>query len=163
MFLIETERYDPTRLVISIKNCNASIDELQNYLKQEHRIICEMTDERHIVFIITLCNTEEELERLYDALLAASDRFGGSSSENDNEFPSFSSQMAMTPKEAHFSPKEEITLSQADGRIAGENIICFPPSIPIAVLGEQITKQTIENIRKFAGRETILAVKQEQA
>lgn len=163
LFLIETERYDPTRIVISIKNCNTTIDRLQDYLKQKHRIVCEMTDERHIVFIITLCNTEKELECLYDALLAASDKFGHSVSNDESEISSFSSHMAMSPKAAHFSQKEEIPLSQAVGRIAGENMICFPPSIPIAVLGEQMTKQTIENIRKFAGRESILAVKQEQA
>lgn len=161
--LIETKRYDPTRIVVSIRHCNVTMDVFREYLKQEHRIVCEMSDEKHIVFIITLCNTEQELHCLYNALHAASNQFGASFPENNREeIPPFLSQMAISPKKAHFAPKEAVPLTSAEGRIAGENILCFPPSIPLTVLGERMTQQTIENIRKFAGRESVLAVKQEQ-
>ncbi len=158
--LVETSIYDPTRIVVSVNGCRPEI--LARYLKEHHKIVCEMTDRTHIVFIITLCNTEQELDALYQGILEGAKRFGTSELCKTVDVLPNVSEMQISPRQAFYSEKEEVSLSEAVGKIAGENLICFPPSVPICVLGERITELTAENIRKFAGRETVLAVKQEK-
>ncbi len=159
--LTETALYDPTRIVISVNGCGA--EDLAAYLKENHKIVCEMTDRSHIVFIVTLCNTKRDLDRLYQGICDGAEKLGRETVNKASDvLLSYNCEMQLSPRKAYFSEKEEIPLSEAVGRIAGENLICFPPSVPICVMGEKMTEQTLENIYQFAGRETVLAVKQEK-
>jgi lysine decarboxylase len=45
----------------------------------------------------------------------------------------------MLPREAFFAPKEAIPANKAVGRIAAEQIIPYPPGIPVIIPGERIT------------------------
>ncbi len=155
--LVETEFYDPTRIVVTLDGCNPEI--LARYLKENYKIVCEMTERSYIVFIVTLHNTKQELDILYHALWKASQLFGSQQSCRAEPILPYRCEMEMSPRQAYLAPKEKIHLSEAVGCVAAENLICFPPSVPICVMGEKMTEATIENIRKFAGRETVLAVK----
>ena len=46
----------------------------------------------------------------------------------------------LSPKEATFAPSEEVLIENSIGRILSQISITCPPAIPIAVLGEVITK-----------------------
>ncbi len=156
--LVETERYDPTRIVISIARCRATMEEFAAYLKKKHRLVCEMTDPMHIVFVVTLCNTIEELESLYEGLKDAAGYFGAQSYK-EQPIASFSSKMIVTPKEARFAEQEEVSISCANGRVAGETIICFPPSVPLTIPGEEICERTIARIRQYTEKNTVWVLK----
>ena len=56
------------------------------------------------------------------------------------EYPAFALRpvRAVPLREAAFSPSEEISVSDAVGRIAAENRIACPPGIPVVTAGEKI-------------------------
>ena len=52
----------------------------------------------------------------------------------------------MNPKNAFFTEKRRVKLTESEGEICGEFLMCYPPGIPILAPGELITKQIIEYV-----------------
>ena len=64
---------------------------------------------------------------------------------------------AVDPRTAFFAPKERIPFERAAGRIAAEQIMFYPPGIPILAPGDQITAAAIAYIRAMqrVGRKVV--------
>lgn len=60
--------------------------------------------------------------------------------------------MAITLREALIAPFEEVALAAAVGRIAAATVAFYPPGIPLAVPGEEITAEIIEYIQKMSSQ-----------
>ncbi len=66
-------------------------------------------------------------------------------------------KIKMSPREAFFAERESVSVKEAAGRIAAEEITCYPPGIPALVPGDVVTEEVLtylERMRKF-GRRTI--------
>lgn len=61
-------------------------------------------------------------------------------------------RMAITLREALIAPFEEVALAAAVGRIAAATVAFYPPGIPLAVPGEEITAEIIEYIQKMSSQ-----------
>lgn len=55
--------------------------------------------------------------------------------------------MVISPRDAFYSPKKIVALDDAIGEIAGENIMAYPPGIPVVSLGEKITRDVVDYIK----------------
>ncbi|MCR5746397.1 MAG: hypothetical protein K6G03_01700 [Lachnospiraceae bacterium] len=53
----------------------------------------------------------------------------------------------MTIYEAMTGPSEIIDLDKAEGRTAAEQVVLYPPDIPVIIPGETIEKENIRKIR----------------
>lgn len=143
-FRVKTQ--DITRLVIDLYKYNITGGEANHFL-QDHDIFCEFASYRYIVFIISVVDTEENLDRLragIDKLF----EFAGSYGE-----PQFKPE---TPKgaravgfiDAARADSELIPLLDSEGRICAIEAGTFPPCLPIIVRGEIITKSIIDILSK---------------
>ena len=56
---------------------------------------------------------------------------------------------ACTIREAVMAECEEIAVSQAEGRICGAETVSCPPAVPIAVCGEIITQNMIQQFEEY--------------
>ena len=65
---------------------------------------------------------------------------------------------AINPKKVLFMPTEVVNIDSALGRVLGENAVGFPPCVPIATLGEKVTKNVIDCC-KYYSIETIKVIK----
>ncbi|MCW6037807.1 hypothetical protein K4A83_16230, partial [Spirulina subsalsa FACHB-351] len=54
----------------------------------------------------------------------------------------------LTPRQAFFSPKIALPLTQTLGHICGESICCYPPGIPLLMPGEEITAAALTAIEQ---------------
>ena len=52
----------------------------------------------------------------------------------------------MGPNKAFFSDKISLPLTETEGKICGEFVMCYPPGIPILAPGEMITAEIIHYI-----------------
>ena len=52
----------------------------------------------------------------------------------------------MTPREAFFARRRQISITESSGFIAAETISPYPPGIPLIVMGEEITPEILEII-----------------
>ena len=51
------------------------------------------------------------------------------------------------PRDAFYADKKSVSLDQSIGEIAGENVMAYPPGIPIVSPGERITKEVVDYIK----------------
>lgn len=135
---------DNTRLIIMSRINGVK---LSNILRREYFIQVEMADEKSIVIIGNVFNSEEDYIVLYNALKDIEKRFQG---ETDAEEKSCILDYTY---ETHFSiykgyslDKIKVPLEESIGRISGEMIAPYPPGIPILLPGEIITYNKIKCI-----------------
>ena len=56
-------------------------------------------------------------------------------------------QVAVSPQDAFYAPKESLPIEQTAGRVCSEFVMCYPPGIPILAPGERITTEILDYIR----------------
>ena len=79
------------------------------------------------------------------------------------QYPSVSvreNSRKLTIREAVFAPAETIPVTEAAGRICASQTVACPPAIPIAISGEIISSEMIEEFQKF-GIQEVSVVKEE--
>lgn len=142
---------DLTKLTVSVRGLGISGPEAEYILRHTYKIQCELADAYNLLFIISYADTERECEVLYRSLQALSREH-----RSKREFsvalrlPSVPS-LALTPRAAFFADKELVDFASAAGRTAAEQVMFYPPGIPILVPGDTITGECLEYIRTMQG------------
>jgi arginine decarboxylase len=144
-----TYDYDPTKLIISIKDLGLTGYDVEMWLREKYNIEVEMSDIYNILCIITPGDTEKEANILIEALKQLSKEFHHLSGKVAPlvllpDIP----KLALTPRDAFYSKTEVVPLSEAIGRIIAEFVMVYPPGIPIFIPGEIITKDNLSYIQK---------------
>ncbi|MCP8616070.1 aminotransferase class I/II-fold pyridoxal phosphate-dependent enzyme [Salirhabdus salicampi] len=140
--------YDPTKLIISVKQLGITGYDAEVWLREKHNIEVELSDLYNILCIITQGDTEEDINFLIQALkeLAVAfqhhDQITQDITVNVPEIP----LLALSPRDAFYSESESIPLREAAGRISAEFVMVYPPGIPIFMPGEIITEENIHYI-----------------
>lgn len=160
---------DPTKVAISLRSAGFTGIEAEEVLFQRYRIQPEYADSDYLYFFISYAQREKEIEDLITACheLAegrvaanvgpsktaqradhAGDRQGDPSSAGNNRRlgpPPWTDQAPpVSPREAFFSPSEEVTLAKAAHRLAAETVAAYPPGVPLWIPGEMITSEMVE-------------------
>ena len=144
---------EPLKLTVSPKSVGYTGYELADVMRGE-KIECEFADEDYTVMMITPDNTDEDLERVYNALANIERRQPILSAPPAIAKP----ERAMSIREAVLSPSERIPTSCAVGRICASVTVSCPPAIPISIAGEVITEQT-KRLFDYYGTDTVEVVK----
>lgn len=131
-----TEKMDPLRLCVMTSCAGISGYRAAQILEEEYGIVCEMADERNVLFIITVADMIEELKKLQSAIRAL-ERYK-SNLIVERKPCSGLAQVACTPRQAMIAPCKQIPLGDAAGRVAAANLCPYPPGIPVVALGEVI-------------------------
>ncbi|RKQ37351.1 aminotransferase class I/II-fold pyridoxal phosphate-dependent enzyme [Oceanobacillus halophilus] len=144
-----TYRFDPTKLIISIKDLGVTGYDAEVWLREHYNIEVELSDLYNILCIITPGDSQETVDQLIHAL-----------KELEQEKEKFITKkqvhvtipdiplLAILPRDAFYAETEIIPFSDAAGRISAESIMVYPPGIPIFIPGEIITEDNIHYIYK---------------
>lgn len=152
---------DGLRLVADFRRCGMSGHQAAERLQEEYGIYAEMADAHYVVMIITVSHTEEELEPLWQALLALSaEETDGKREEETDALPM--PAMAMSPREGWMMPTEELPLGAAVGRVSGDIVAVCPPGAAILVPGQVLDEATISYMKKNSCADTVRVVKGQQ-
>lgn len=150
--LLETKAaygYDPTKLIISVKDLGLSGYDVEKWLREKYNIEVEMSDLYNILCIITPGDTEKEADILIKALQHLSDEYHSLAEKVHAQvlLPDIP-VLAVTPRDAFYSETELVPFDESDGRIIAEFIMVYPPGIPIFIPGEIITEDNLRYIKK---------------
>jgi arginine decarboxylase len=142
--------YDPTKLIISVKDLGITGFEVEKWLRERHNIEVELSDLYNILCIITAGDTELEGDALITALkeLAEECEHRAEKVEPLQVLLPDIPVLALTPRDAFYSETETIPLEESVGRIIAEFIMVYPPGIPLLIPGEIITKENLFYIQK---------------
>ncbi|MFL6560281.1 MAG: aminotransferase class I/II-fold pyridoxal phosphate-dependent enzyme, partial [Bacillus sp. (in: firmicutes)] len=128
-----TYDYDPTKLIISVKELGLTGYDVEKWLREKHNIEVELSDLYNILCIITLGDTKVEADLLINALKELADECEHRTEKIEPvevllpEIP----VLALTPRDAFYSETEVIPFEESEGRIIAEFIMVYPPGIPI--------------------------------
>jgi arginine decarboxylase len=141
--------YDPTKLIINVKDLDMSGFDVEVWLREKHNIEVELSDLYNILCIITPGDTKLETEFLLNALVELVSENKPANVEKQFvavQVPDIP-VLALTPRDAFYADTEKIPFEESAGRIIAEFVMVYPPGIPIFIPGEIITEENINYIK----------------
>ncbi|MDX8359935.1 aminotransferase class I/II-fold pyridoxal phosphate-dependent enzyme [Cytobacillus sp. IB215316] len=142
--------YDPTKLIISVKNLGITGHDVEVWLRKHYNIEVELSDLYNILCIITPGDTEDDTEILLRALRHLADEFyhqAKSTMPTTVLLPDIP-LLALSPRDAFYAETEIVPFEESAGRISAEFIMVYPPGIPIFIPGEIITNDNLKYVIK---------------
>jgi arginine decarboxylase len=119
-------------------------------------VTVELPSLHHLTLIVSLGNTEADIDRLVRALqiLAEAASWGYQPNAISRVVPPLRVRPQtvpnpLTPRQAFFYPTQIVPIAQAIGQISAELVCPYPPGIPVLVPGEVITGEAIEYLQQI--------------
>jgi len=153
---------DRTKVTVDVTGLGLTGPEAEAWLRHNDtcKIQCELSDARNVLFLVTYADTEETIGKLITALRAlVKERQGRNTAAAGVQALDDSSaaaglpplppvpETAADPRTAFFASKERVTFEKAAGRTAAEQVMFYPPGIPILAPGDRVTEDAIRYIR----------------
>ncbi|MBR6266860.1 MAG: arginine decarboxylase, partial [Selenomonadaceae bacterium] len=141
--------FDPTKLTVSVKGLGITGMEAETLLRHRFKLQCELSDPYNVMFIISMADTDREGERLLEGLkkLALHCEHNGKVSSKASlpplELPAIP-KLILSPREAFWEKTERVPMKASVGRICAEQLVFYPPGVPILCPGEEISPEILE-------------------
>jgi arginine decarboxylase len=138
--------FDTTKLSINTLGLGLAGVEVYDILRDDYDIQVEFGDIGNILAYISVGDSQKNLERLVSALadirrLYKKDRTGMLRVEY------ISPKVVTTPQKAFYADKRSLALEECAGEVCAENVMSYPPGIPILSPGEEVTKEIVDYIK----------------
>ncbi len=145
-------RLDPTKITIDISACGMTVDELRDELFHRFNITVEKSTFNTITLLLTIGTTRSKCSRLYDALRRiARERRAPRRLFRVPVLPPFT-RLHCLPRDAYYTNGELVGLfddqervnTRLVGRVCADQVVPYPPGIPVLVPGQVIDRTVIE-------------------
>jgi len=148
---------DPTKVTIDISGCGYTVEDLQKELFERYNIQVEKSTFNTLTLLLTVGTTRSKVSRLYDALMRIA-RQGRPPRRlvQTPEIPGFT-RLRCLPRDAYycggellpvFDERERIN-HQLAGRICADQIVPYPPGIPVLVPGQLVTPKILDYLGRL--------------
>jgi arginine decarboxylase len=150
-------RLDPTKITVDVSSCGMTVDELQNELYTRFNITVEKSTFNTLTLLLTVGTTRSKCSRLYDALMRiAREKRAPRRLYRSPDLPPFT-HLAYLPRDAYYATGELVPLLDDNdqvnralaGRISCDQIVPYPPGIPVLVPGQRITENIVEYLVRY--------------
>jgi len=150
-------RLDPTKITVDISSCGMTVDELQQELFSRFNITIEKSTFNTITLLLTIGTTRSKCSRLYDALMRiAREKRAPRRLYRTPDLPPFT-ELVYLPRDAYYCGGELVPLldendqpnKQLIGRICNDQVVPYPPGIPVLVPGQLITDNIVEYLIRY--------------
>jgi arginine decarboxylase len=145
--------FDRTRLTVTVTELGLFGFDAHDWVNDHFHVQPEMSTLHNVVFIVSIGNTQRDIDRLVESFAALSQHFQGSRpSRAAMEKMQRLAQLPrpclppqrLSPREAFFAPIQRVPFQEAVGHICAEIISPYPPGIPILVPGEEVTQEAVD-------------------
>jgi len=139
---------DRTRLTVNVSGSGITGFELDEILHEQYSVTAELPTLNNLTFIISLGNTEEDIERLISAfrLRCPFQKDAKTRHQSAAQPTSGTVTSTLSPRQVFYAPTQTLSIDSAAGRICAETICPYPPGIPVLLPGEVITKGAIARL-----------------
>jgi arginine decarboxylase len=145
-------RLDPTKVTVDISGCGYTVDDLQKVLFERFNIQTEKSTFNTLTLLLTIGTTRSKVSRLYDAFMRiAREKRAPRRLVRTPEIPAFT-KLRYLPRDAYycggelvpvFDDKERVNRALA-GRVCADQVVPYPPGIPVLVPGQVVTRDIAE-------------------
>lgn len=160
--LIETEHFDRSKIVLSVKNLKNTDGEVLNgkrfqEMLRSYHLEMEMASGSYVIAMTGPGDTQEGMDRLVQAVMEIDKNIlceELSGNDEDHTIKNISYEMipleqAYSSFEAGRMEGESVKWNEASGRISLEYVYLYPPGIPMIVPGERITSTIVQKMVKY--------------
>lgn len=137
---------DETKLSIYTGRLGMTGFTLERELMTRFGVGLEMADLNNVLALITIGDTKESVDRLINALKTIVSERDISDAKKLIELPEMP-DLIVSPREAYYGTKKNVSLENAAGEISGEMLMAYPPGIPLICPGERITQDIIDYVK----------------
>jgi arginine decarboxylase len=166
--------FDRTRLTVNVAAIGLTGFEADEILHQQLNVTAELPSLQALTFIISLGNTEQDMQHLIQALKTLVDqqadqhladlpiadlrqedktahkyKIQSQISLPPSHPATLISSPAYSPRQAFFSPTETLPIDQVCDRISAELVCPYPPGIPLLFPGDRITSSALDDLRQI--------------
>jgi arginine/lysine/ornithine decarboxylase len=142
--------FDPTKLVIRVTDTGLSGKEFAAELWSRFNVTVEFADPWQLICSITIADTPDRVDRLIAALRAvARDHQGTAMLRADRVelTPPPLPQLILNPRQAVFRSSRPVPLQETRDQVCAEQVIPYPPGIPLLMPGEVISAEMIDYVQ----------------
>ena len=145
--LIETERFDRSKILISTKDCGISGKKLYEILLEEYHLQMEMASMEYVIALTSVGDTKEGFARLLDALK----KIDAEQETISDKGKAFTLPRLRQACKSSDIEEDGIFLAweECEGKVAAEYAYIYPPGIPLIVPGEEINMETICLLKRY--------------
>ncbi len=152
---------DITRLTVDVRNLGITGYQADEILHQKLGVTAELPMLYNLTFIISLGNTQADINKLVEGLRNLVNQNNYSSDQELlEEINSYIKgkiySCAISPREAFFADHKIINLEESIGCISAELICPYPPGIPVLMPGEIIRIEAINYLQKIIAKNAII-------
>ena len=139
------DHIDPTRITVDVSELGLTGFAADEILHDDLGVTAELPTAKTLTFVVTFGNIEEDIE----ALVTALQQLKAQPSPDDlNLFSLPPLAPCISPRQAFFSPKQTLPLSETVGNISAELLCPYPPGIPVLMPGETITIEALNYLQQ---------------
>lgn len=152
---------DPTRLTVTVSELGLTGFAAEEILDAHLGVTCELASLHNLTFIISLGNTQADIEYLVQAFTILAQEYRQPLSHHHiklsqsawHDFEHISNSMLMLPREAFFAHTEALPMENKalSNRICAEIVCPYPPGIPVIMPGEAISVEALEYLQQIKG------------
>jgi arginine decarboxylase len=146
---------DKTRLTVTVSGLGLTGFEAEEIL-DELGVTAEFATLQNLTFIISLGNTEADIEQLVQGFTTlANHRIKTEKTDLKlsqlvwDDFITVGNSVRMSPREAFFAESETLPILETTERICAEIVCPYPPGIPVLMPGEVITQTDVEYLQQI--------------
>lgn len=144
---------DPSKIVILCDRAPYDGFTLAKKLREDFRIETEMAFPRGVLAMTGVGDSQEGILHLAEALHrldeAIENRDETGTGSRPDGYPDFRNRALCTIAEAADADGCEAGPEEAEGRVSGEYLYCYPPGVPILVPGEVISREVLAFLRNM--------------
>ncbi|MDO5337578.1 MAG: aminotransferase class I/II-fold pyridoxal phosphate-dependent enzyme [Eubacteriales bacterium] len=141
---------DISKIIFSVKDCTISGRELHQRFRERFHLEMEMDADSYVLALSSVGDTKQGFERLVRAAFELDGELKDKERSTEREIPSLSRmKQRILPWEAMEQEAEPVALRESEGRISVEFVYLYPPGIPLAVPGEEISGQFVESLSRY--------------
>jgi lysine decarboxylase len=147
--------FDITKLSVHTLKIGLAGVEVYDILRNDYGIQIEFGDMGNLLAIISMGDTQYNIERLVSSLSEIKRQHGreGLDLWNHEYIPPI---VKLSPQEAFYAPRRTVPLTESEGETSSEFVMCYPPGIPILAPGELITREALDYIMYARGKGSLL-------
>lgn len=161
--LLETEVYDKSKLVISVKNSNMNSRQLYEKLLNQYHLQMEMMAGSYVLAMTSVGDTREGMERLINALLEIDSQLeagveNGKASQINFSLPRLKQKYTSAEVDDLLNnglnnKTVSVLWQEAAGQVSTEYAYVYPPGIPLVVPGEEVSQEAVRLVQEYESME----------
>lgn len=136
--------YDETKIMVKVSELGITGFDAYNILSSESNIQLELAETHLILAVLSIGTTKEDLDRFVEGLKNL--KRHKTKNEIRHKIRFTYPETYARPREAYHAPKRFVKIEDSLNEVAAENIMVYPPGIPLVIPGEIINQDILDDL-----------------